>query len=135
VKDNVDSGQFIPIQKAAAYALANPQITLETAVKYSRRHEQLVGILRECGFQAEKPKGSFFLYTKIPLGVEGGPQFGSAEEFSQYLIKEFLISTVPWDDAGSYVRFSVTFQAGSLEEEQRVLEEIRTRLITSKFIF
>lgn len=135
VKDNVDSGQFIPIQKAAAYALANPQITVETAAKYSRRHEQLAQILRECGFQAEKPKGSFFLYTKIPFGVEGGPEFQSAEEFSQYLIKEFLISTVPWDDSGSYVRFSVTFQAGSLEDEQRVLEEIRTRLSTSKFIF
>ena len=27
------------------------------------------------------------------------------------MITENLISTVPWDDAGAYVRFSVTFQA------------------------
>src|SRR5690606_6209404 len=135
VKDNVDSGQFIPIQKAASYALAHPDITEEIAKKYSRRHEQLSSILREIGFDAEKPKGSFFLYTKIPRSVANGPTFHTAEDFSQYLIKEHLISTVPWDDAGSYIRFSVTFQADGLTEEKRVFEEIKARLSTSKFIF
>ncbi|MEH7381114.1 LL-diaminopimelate aminotransferase [Bacillus sp. JJ1533] len=135
VKDNYDSGQFIPIQKAAAYALSHPEITKQTAAKYSRRHERLSAILQECGFRANKPKGSFFLYTKIPQGVENGPLFQSAEEFSHYLINEHLISTVPWDDAGPYVRFSVTFQADGLEAEQRVFDEIKARLSSSKFIF
>lgn len=135
VKDNCDSGQFIPIQKAAAYALSHPEITEQTAAKYSRRHELLSKILRECGFDAKKPKGSFFLYTKIPKAVANGPTFQSAEEFSQYLIKEHLISTVPWDDSGAYVRFSVTFQADGREAEQQVLEEIKARLSTSTFIF
>lgn len=135
VKDNCDSGQFIPIQKAAAYALTRPEITEQTAAKYSRRHEQLASILRECGFSVKKPKGSFFLYTRAPKAVEGGPTFSSAEDFSQYLINEHLISTVPWDDAGSYIRLSVTFQADGLEEEQQMFEEIRTRLTASKFIF
>lgn len=135
VKDNYDSGQFIPIQKAGAYALSHPEITVGIAAKYSRRHELLSKILRECGFDSKKPKGSFFLYTKIPKGVENGPTFKSAEEFSQYLIKEHLISTVPWDDVEPYVRFSVTFQADGRKEEQKVLEEIKARLSTSKFIF
>ncbi len=64
-----------------------------------------------------------------------GPSFASAEEFSQYLIREHLISTVPWDDAGAYVRFSVTFEADSPEEEKRVLEEVRRRLSRSEFYF
>ena len=38
-------------------------------------------------------------------------EFRSAEEVSQWLITEKLISTVPWDDAGAYLRFSVTFAA------------------------
>ena len=135
VKDNCDSGQFIPIQKAAAYALSHPELTEQTAEKYSRRHDSLATILRECGFHANKPKGSFFLYTAIPRAVENGPVFHSAEDFSQYLIKEHLISTVPWDDVDPYVRFSVTFQADGLHEEQQIFEEIRARLSTSKFIF
>ncbi len=135
VKDNCDSGQFIPIQKAAVYALSNPEITEETAGKYSRRHEYLAAILQEYGFAANKPKGSFFLYAKIPRAVENGPEFHSAEDFSSYLINEHFISTVPWDDAGPYVRFSVTFQADGLEEEKRIFAEIRARLRTAKFIF
>lgn len=135
VKDNQDSGQFIPIQKAAAYALAHPEISERTAAKYARRHEMLVQALRECGFPAKKPGGSFFLYTRIPRGVANGPRFESAEAFSHYLLREHLISTVPWDDAGAYVRFSVTFQAGSLSEEQRVIDEIRARLGRTEFYF
>lgn len=134
VKDNSDSGQFIPIQKAAAYALAHPDITIRTAEKYSRRHELLVNVLRDCGFKAVKPKGSFFLYVKIPVGVAGGPTFANAEEFGQYLIREHLISSVPWDDVGNYVRFSVTFQADR-EDEKEVIEEIRSRLSRVRFIF
>ena len=111
VKDTIDSGQFIAIQKAAAFALSHPEITELTATKYSRRHDLLTKALSECGFTVNKPNGSFFLYTKIPKAVASGPQFQSAEEFSQYLLREHLISSVPWDDAGHYVRFSVTFQA------------------------
>lgn len=135
VKDNYDSGQFIPIQKAAAYALSHPEKTKQTVSKYARRHKLLSNILRECGFHTEKAKGSFFIYTKIPKSVANGPTFPTAEEFSQYLIKAHLISTVPWDDAGSYVRFSVTFQADGREEERLVLGEIKARLSTSKFNF
>ncbi|MNS26363.1 LL-diaminopimelate aminotransferase [compost metagenome] len=135
VKDNNDSGQFIAIQKAAAYGLANPEITEKIADKYSRRHDMLVEALNELGFKAKKPKGSFFLYVAAPKGVVGGPSFDSGEAFSQYLIREKLISTVPWDDAGSFVRFSVTFIAKGEEEEKRVISEIKRRLGDVKFEF
>lgn len=135
VKDNNDSGQFIAIQKAAAYGLAHPEITERIAAKYSRRHELLVSALNDLGFNAKKPKGSFFLYVEAPKGVEGGPSFATAEDFSQFLIREKLISTVPWDDAGHYVRFSVTFIADGEDEEHRVISEIKRRLGDLKFIF
>lgn len=135
VKDNNDSGQFIAIQKAAAYGLAHPEITERIAEKYSRRHNLLVAALNELGFKAKKPKGSFFLYVAAPKGVEGGPSFATAEDFAQYLIREKLISTVPWDDAGPYVRFSVTFAASGAAEEEKVISEIKRRLGDVKFIF
>ncbi|MCV4229824.1 LL-diaminopimelate aminotransferase [Virgibacillus sp. LDC1] len=135
VKDNNDSGQFIAIQKAAAYGLDNPQITEKIAEKYSRRHNMLVDVLNGLGFKAEKPKGSFFLYVEAPKGVKGGRRFESGEDFSQYLIREKLISTVPWDDAGHFVRFSVTFIADGEEEEKRVISEIRRRLSDVEFEF
>jgi len=135
IKDHTDSGQFIAIQKAAAYALRHPEITESISEKYSRRHELLVAALRELGFRAQKPKGSFFLYTEAPKGIEGGPEFASAEDFSQYLIREKLISTVPWDEAGRYVRFSVTFQADGEEEERRIMDEVKRRLSDVRFIF
>ncbi|GIO85239.1 aspartate aminotransferase [Paenibacillus faecis] len=135
VKDNNDSGQFIAIQKAAAYGLAHPEITEKIAEKYSRRHDMLVGALNELGFKAKKPQGSFFLYVKAPKGVQGGPSFATAEDFSQYLIREKLISTVPWDDAGCYVRFSVTFAANGPAEEERVIGEIKRRLGDVPFEF
>ncbi|MEK3919848.1 LL-diaminopimelate aminotransferase [Paenibacillus sp. FSL K6-2393] len=135
VKDNNDSGQFIAIQKAAAYGLNHPEITEKIAEKYSRRHDMLVAALNELGFQAEKPKGSFFLYVEAPKGVVGGRRFESGEDFSQFLIREKLISSVPWDDAGNFVRFSVTFEAKGEEEEKRVIAEIKRRLSDVQFEF
>jgi LL-diaminopimelate aminotransferase len=135
VKDNTDSGQFIAIQKAAAYGLEHPEITEAIAAKYSRRHDLLVAALNEIGFRAEKPSGSFFLYVEAPRGIRGGQRFETAEDFSQYLIREKMISTVPWDDAGRFIRLSVTFQAQGEAEERRVIDEIKRRLSDVEFEF
>ena len=103
VKDNSDSGQFIAIQKAAAAALDDPEIPRQTRAKYRRRLEKLVATLRRCGFDCQMPGGSYFLYTRSPKGMAGGLSFDTAEAFSQYLITEHSICTVPWDDAGAYL--------------------------------
>ncbi len=82
------------------------------------------------------PQGSFYLYVKIPKAVKNGPEFANAEEFTQWLIKDKLISAVPWDDIGHYVRFSATFVAvNGIEDEKNVLNEFKNRLKSSKFIF
>lgn len=139
VKDNTDSGQFLAIQHAAAYCLNHPEITEKIAAKYSRRMDALVKVLNNCGFQATKPKGSFFLYVAAPKAAtkrNGAPvTFQNAEEVSQWLIKEKLISTVPWDDAGAYLRFSVTFVAKDAVDEKRVLNLVADRLTELSFQF
>ena len=139
VKDNSDSGQFLGIQKAAEVALANPWITEEIARKYSRRMDLLVKALRSHGFTVEKPAGSFFLYVPCPTSAVDADgretTFASAEEFSQWLIRNELVSTVPWDEVGAFVRFSVTFAAPGEANEQRIVEEISARLGKYSFRF
>jgi LL-diaminopimelate aminotransferase len=138
VKDNSDSGQFLAIQHAAAYCLEHPEITARIAAKYSRRMDGLVQVLQKAGFAATKPKGSFFLYVKAPKAATGDGmrrEFKNAEDVSQWLIAEKLISTVPWDDAGAYLRFSVTFIAKDTADEKRVLAEISARLNGVTFEF
>lgn len=140
VKDNTDSGQFLAIQHAAAYCLDHPEITEKIAAKYSRRMDGLVEVLNNAGLKASKPKGSFFLYCPCPKAAvkqDGSRiEFDSAESASQWLIKEKLISTVPWDDSGAFLRFSVTFAApGGEETEKKVLADIASRLGDVTFEF
>lgn len=139
VKDNTDSGQFLAIQEACSVSLDNPKITADIAAKYSRRMDNLVGVLNKYGFAAKKPKGSFFLYVRCPKSGQSKDgtrtTFANAEAFSQWMITEKLISTVPWDDAGAYVRFSVTFIARGEADEKRVIGEIDKRLADAKFEF
>ena len=138
VKDNTDSGQFLAIQHAAAYCFDHPEITEKIAAKYSRRMDGLVAVLRKAGFNARKPKGSFFLYVGAPKAATAGGkrmEFKNAEEVSQWLITEKLLSTVPWDEACACLRFSVTFAAKDAADEQRVLAEVAGRLGDVNFEF
>jgi LL-diaminopimelate aminotransferase len=138
MKDNSDSGQFLAIQNAGAVALDNPQITEEIAAKYSRRMDLLIEALRGSGFQVTKPNGSFFLYVEAPKSASKDGQtteFDSGEAFSQWLITNELISTVPWDDCGGFVRFSVTFAADGEAGEEAIVGEIARRLAQYAFSF
>ncbi len=128
VKDNFDSGQFIAIQKAAAAALDDPAIPARIHAKYKRRMEKLVATLGRCGFQCTMPGGTYFLYTPAPKGLGSGQTFENAEAASQYLIKEQSICTVPWDDAGSYLRFSVTYEAADEAAEDALMVQTEARL-------
>ena len=135
VKDNIDSGQFAAIQRAGVYALEHPDITEKILEKYRRRLSNLVEALSSVGFDSTMSGGSFFLYVEAPKGIKGGQRFKSGEEFSQYLIKEMMISTVPWDEVGNFIRFSATFAAKGSEEEVRIINEIKNRLSSVDFEF
>jgi LL-diaminopimelate aminotransferase len=128
VKDNTDSGQFRAIQKAGITAMKNTQITARTVAKYSRRFDLLADALNKVGFKAAKPKGSFYFYVQIPKKAGDGTVFNTATEFAEFLIKEAMISTVPWDDVGHYLRFSVTFEAENEEKEKEVVNDMRERM-------
>lgn len=135
VKDNSDSGQFLAIQKSAVAALGDPEIPAEANKKYHRRLRKLVTVLKQLGFRCEVPGGSYFLYTKAPSGVVDGPRFDNAEEASQYLIREHSICTVPWDNAGANLRFSVTYVAPDEPAEDELMFQLTERLAGVAFEF
>jgi LL-diaminopimelate aminotransferase len=135
VKDNSDSGQFLAIQKAAIAALDDPNIPAEANRKYYRRLEKLVATLRQFNFDCEVPGGTYFLYVKAPTGLADGTQFANGEEVSQYLIREQSICTVPWDNAGAYLRFSVTYMAEDEMAEDDLMLQLAERLGNIAFTF
>jgi LL-diaminopimelate aminotransferase len=135
IKDNTDSGQFIAIQKAAIAALESDSIPARIREKYNRRLKKLVAVLKGAGFEAEVPGGTYFLYTPSPTAAGNGVKFTSAEEASQFLIKESSICTVPWDNAGAFLRFSVTYQAATEAEEDKLMTELGSRLEAQSFTF
>ena len=70
------------------------------------------------------PGGTYFLYTPSPQGRRAAAsRFATAEAASQYLIAEHSICTVPWDDAGCFLRFSVTYEAADEAAEDALMAE------------
>jgi LL-diaminopimelate aminotransferase len=134
VKDNCDSGQFKAIQKAACAGIADVSLAEEIRMHYEKRLRRLVEILCEVGFDAKMPGGTFFLYTKAPKGA-GDITFANAEEASLYLIEKFGISTVPWDNTGPYIRFGAVFESAGEADDERVLNELASRLKRAKLVF
>ncbi len=135
VKDNSDSGQFLAIQKAGAAALDDAKIPAQVRAKYERRCRKLVDVLNRTGFTCRMPGGTYFIYAKSPKGIAGGPTFETAEAASQYLITEHSICTVPWDDAGPHLRFSVTYEAETEAAEDALMAATEDRLKRIQPIF
>lgn len=127
IKDNIDSGQFKAIQHAACAGIANKKLADKIKSHYEQRLQKMVHVLKANGFNATMPGGTFYLYVESPKGA-GNIDFKTSEDASQYLIKQSLISTVPWDDAGSFLRFSATFESKGDKDDDRVIAELDKRL-------
>ncbi len=134
VKDNVDSGQFKAIQLAACAGIAQRALSDRIKRHYQGRLRKMTRCLRAAGFDARMPGGTFYLYVPAPRGA-GGFDFNTAEDASQYLIREHLVSTVPWDDAGAFLRFSATFESAGAKDDERVIEELGRRLAAAQLRF
>jgi LL-diaminopimelate aminotransferase len=134
IKDNCDSGQFKAIQKAACAGIADESLAEGIRVHYETRLRRIVEVLCEVGFDAKMPGGTFFLYTKAPKGA-GDIEFATGEEASLYLIENVGISTVPWDNTGSFIRFGAVFESAGDADDERVLNELASRLKTADLKF
>jgi LL-diaminopimelate aminotransferase len=131
VKDNTDNGQFIAIQMAGIEALDQSRELLDAnRTRYRRRLERTATILTAAGIPCTSSPGTFYLYVPVPELFQG-QRFTTAQEMTDHLIARFGIITVPWDEAGPHVRFSMTFEVGTRDfaDEDAVFAALESRLV------
>ena len=71
----------------------------------------------------------------VPRASAGGPHFATAEAAAHYLITEQSICTVPWDDAGAYLRLSVTYEAADEAAEDALMAATEPRIAAIGLVF
>ena len=104
-----------------------PEIGDRIREKYRRRLQKLVAALNKVGFQAKMPAAPTSSTSRRRRAAAAG-RFANAEEASQFLITEQSVCCVPWDDAGPFLRFSVTYLAPDEAEEDALMAETVERL-------
>ena len=108
IKSYLDYGMFQPIQIAATVALNGPQECVSEIVRtYQVRRNVLVDGLNRIGWQCEKPRGTMFVWARIP---EQYQSMGSLE-FCKFVLNEAKVALSPGIGFGhhgeGYVRFAL----------------------------
>ena len=121
LKSYLDYGTFQPIQIAAIVAMNEapdyPKLVREI---YQGRRDALCEGLTRVGWDVPKPKGTMFVWAKIPSTpfLEMGSM-----EFCKFLVTEAKVATSPGVGFGpggeGYVRFAL------IENEQRIAQAVR----------
>lgn len=136
IKSYLDYGMFQPIQVASIIALKGPVIKNEhraevsdASVKeivgiYRQRRDALVDGLNRMGWQMEKPKGTMFVWGKIP---EKFREMGSIE-FSKMLIEKAKVAVSPGIGFGEYgddyVRFALVENPHRIKQAVRGIRQV-----------
>lgn len=135
VKDNLDSGQFIPIQKAAIKALECQEFIKNNCKKIYNRHKKFYEICNNNNLITNIPKATFYQFVKVPKIVEFNNKIiiiKSGVEFSMFLLRKLKIMTIPYQNN---VRFSMTFTLANCNEEDNFFKEFNNRVSKCKFIY
>ena len=120
IKSYLDYGVFQPIQIASIIALNGPDdCVTEIRNTYKARRDALVRGLSSAGWKIPKPKGTMFVWGRIP---EKYRKMGSVE-FSKFLIREAQVAVSPGLGFGEYgdefVRFAL------IENPMRINQAVR----------
>ena len=120
LKSYLDYGIFQPIQIASIIALNGPYDCVKEIVSiYKERRDVLINGLRRVGWKVRKPKGTMFVWAKIP---EQFREMGSLE-FSKMLIEKAKVAVSPGVGFGQYGDDSVRFAL--VENPHRIRQAIR----------
>jgi len=120
LKGYLDYGMFQPIQIAGIIALNESDDDVGRIVEvYRARRDVLVEGLNRIGWEVEKPKGTMFVWARLPEKVRG---LGSME-FSKRLLSEAKVAVSPGmgfgQEGDEYVRFAL------VENEHRTRQAVR----------
>jgi len=88
VKSFVDTGQFLPVQAAAAAALASyDEWVPQNVAAFRDRRDALVAALNEAGIPAESPQATMYLWVPVP--------YGTSEPFARRALMEQGLVIMP----------------------------------------
>lgn len=123
VKSNIDSGAFFAIQWAGVAALKNYDKHIKSVLKiYEERRNILVDALKSLGWDINRPKATFYVWTKVPA------RYTSAT-FAAALLEKCDIVATPGNGFGEngegYIRFALTVDKNRIKE---AVKRIRDRL-------
>ncbi|ADO46204.1 aminotransferase class I and II [Hydrogenobacter thermophilus TK-6] len=119
LKSYLDYGVFTPIQVASIIALESPYEVVEKNREiYRRRRDVLVEGLNRVGWEVKKPKGSMFVWAKVPEEVGM-----NSLDFSLFLLREAKVAVSPGIGFGEYGEGYVRFAL--VENEHRIRQAVR----------
>ncbi len=121
LKSNTDTGQFTPIQKAAAYALDADQSSVTTHNRiYEERMSVVLEGLASIGINVDPPKGSFFVWAPVPDGY-------NSTEFVTHILEKTGVIVTPGNAFGpsgeGYFRISLSVPNTRLFEAIHRIQE------------
>ena len=119
-KSNMDSGMFLPVQLAAAKALALGKDWNESVnIIYSQRREQVYALLDALKCTYSRQQAGLFVWAHIPQGYKDG--FALSDDVL-YKSNVFITPGGIFGNAGTnYVRVSLCSSGEKLEEARRRL--------------
>lgn len=122
LKSNMDYGMFLPIQKGAIAAIMGNQSCVETTREaYRHRRDLLVNGCSRIGWDFDTPKGTMFVWAKIPS------HYRSSEEFVQDLFEKTGVLVVPGNAFGSegegFVRMALVQDDETIKKALQKMKE------------
>lgn len=123
-KGYIDFGLFKPIQYAAIAALSGGQNCVKKQVEiYRKRRDVMVEALRKAGWMVKSPKGTFYLWARIPDKYSAL----TSMEFVALLIRETGVVLSPGTGFGEYGEGFVRF---ALVQDETELKQAASRIKT-----
>lgn len=122
LKTNFDSGQFIPIQRAAALALDFADVYTDFLNDiYKERRDLVVKTLKDKNIDVFDSKGTFYVWFKVPQSYK-------SEEFCSLLLDKAQVLITPGNAFGDreegYARISLTCKMSELKEAMDKIKNI-----------
>jgi LL-diaminopimelate aminotransferase len=114
LKTNLDSGMFEAVQEASVAALRSDQSSVaEMCGIYRRRRDTLVAALQAIGLEVSPPKGTIYLWARVPEG-------DTSASFTEKMLEGAAVVVTPGAAYGAagegFVRMSLTVPDDRLDE-------------------
>ncbi|MCK5786862.1 MAG: LL-diaminopimelate aminotransferase [Candidatus Sabulitectum sp.] len=121
-KENIDSGAFTAVQKAAEFAMEMPHgLFNERMEVYRERRDILVEGLKNLNWDVFDSPGTFYVWVKLPRGAD-------SMVFSRKMINHAGIVITPGSGFGTwgegYIRFALTIPSARIHQAVGRLEQM-----------